>query len=71
MIVHPKLGQPVLIWYNRRLAPSRPFHGMTGRVVVKAKGPGPRNHGIEIMGEDGRRTFCVVPCGNLNKVAQS
>lgn len=66
MIVHPKLGQSVMIWYNRRVAPSRPLHGLTGRVVVKAKGPGPRNHGVRM--EDG--TFCVVPCGNLNKVTQ-
>lgn len=66
MIVHPRLNQAVRIWYNKRRAPSMPLHGQTGRVVVRGIGPGPRNHGILV---DGR--VYVVPCGNLQKTAES
>jgi hypothetical protein len=54
----------VQVWYNRRLAVIMPLHGKVGRVVVVARGKGPRNHGVLI---DGR--LWVVPCGNLRKPA--
>lgn len=64
-MVHPKPGQTVQVWYNRRIAPTMPLHGKTGVVRIVARGKGPRNHGVVI---DGR--LWVVPCGNLRKAVQ-
>lgn len=64
MIVHPRQGQTVQVWYCRRVAPSMPLHGKVGRVVIVARGPGPRNHGIEIGG-----TVYAVPCGNIRSAS--
>jgi len=63
-MVHPRIGQQVQVWYNRRIAPTMPLHGKVGVVRVVARGRGPRNHGIEIDDQ-----LWVVPCGNLRKVA--
>jgi hypothetical protein len=60
MIVHPRKGSTVQVWYVKRAAASMPFHARTGIVRIVSKGPGPRNHGIEI---DGR--IIGVPCGNI------
>jgi hypothetical protein len=65
MIVHPRLNQHVLIWYNKKRAPFMPLHGLTGRVVVRSRGPGPRNHGVNVGG-----VVYVVPCGNLQTIKQ-
>jgi hypothetical protein len=60
MIANPRVGMLAQVWYNKRVAPSRPLHGKVGRVVVASRGK-PRNHGLRMP--DG--TFHVVPCGNL------
>ena len=33
MLSCPRLGSPVQVWYNARMAPARPLHGRTGTVV--------------------------------------
>ena len=63
MLVYPKVGTPVQIWYKRSLAAWFPLHGRVGVVRVVAKGKGPRNHGVLVDGQ-----LYVVPCGNLRKV---
>lgn len=65
MIVHPRIGQLVQLWYRQRENVS-PFHGELGRVVIRSSGPGPRNHGVKLLGD----TLAVVPCGNLRKVEE-
>jgi hypothetical protein len=65
MLVHPRHGQPVQIWYNKRIAPTMPLHGRTGTVQIIARGKGPRNHGVEIDGQ-----VYAVPCGNLRKAKE-
>ncbi len=61
MIVHPKLGQRVVVWYRASVRDFMPHHGKIGTVVIVAKGRGPRNHGVRF--DDGIST--VVPCGNI------
>lgn len=63
MIVHPRIGMAVRIHYRKSMAGFMPHHGKRGVVVAKAKGPGPRNHCIEL--ECGTRVS--VPCGNIIK----
>lgn len=63
MIVHPRVGQRVRVHYRKAIAAMMPLHGRTGRVAIKATGPGPRNHGVELDGGG----MVVVPCGNLMK----
>ena len=71
MMVHPRIGQPVQVWYatkpKRRgtLVPAEfmPHHGKVGLVLIVARGPGPRNHGIELDGQ-----IIGIPCGNLRPV---
>lgn len=60
MIRHPKPGQAVRVHYAKRYAHTMPLHGRVGVVRVVSKGPGPRNHGIEIDGKQ-----YGVPAGNL------
>ena len=68
MLANPTTGQRVQIWYatkpKRRggVAPAgvMPLHGRYAAVRTVSRGPGPRNHGVEI---DGR--VVVIPCGNL------
>lgn len=62
MIAHPKKGQRVQCWYNKRLAAWFPLHGKVGVVVIVARGRGPLNHGIVIDGK-----LYGVPCGNLRQ----
>jgi len=62
MIVHPSIGQRVMLWYAAKWqAFGAQCHGMTGAVEIRAKGPGPRNHGVRL--DNGR--LVIVPCGNL------
>ena len=66
MIFHPRVGQHARLHYAKRMAALAPHHGKVGVVRVVAKGPGPRNVGVEI---DGR--VIVVPRGNLVAVDES
>ena len=63
MIVHPSIGQRVQCWYRESARKLVTTHGKTGVVKIVARGPGPRNHGVEIDGE-----LFIVPCGNLRKI---
>ena len=60
MIFHPRVNQCVRIHYRKALAAAMPYHGKAGVVRIVAKGPGPRNVGVEIDG-----LLVVVPRGNL------
>jgi len=66
MLLSPRIGQLVQIWYGQETRTAMPFHGQVGRVVIRCRRRGkhlrngPRNHAVEI---DGR--LVVVPCGNL------
>lgn len=59
MLLNPKPGQYVRVWYGRKYAHLMPLHGRTGTVVIISAGR-PRNHGILV---DNR--LYIVPCGNL------
>lgn len=61
MIVRPRKGEVVGIRYRESVRRIAPHHGATGVVRVVSRGPGPRNHGVEMA--DGR--LVVVPCGQL------
>jgi len=61
MICHPRAGQIVQVHCAKHYAARMPHHGKIGVVRIAARGPGPRNHGIEF--EDG--TFAAIPAGNL------
>lgn len=61
MIRQPKLGQRVVLHYAERKRCVCPHHGKAGTVVIVARGPGPRNVGVEL--DEGGVT--VVPRGNL------
>jgi hypothetical protein len=61
MLSRPRIGQAVRLHYAARKRKGAPHHGSLGTVVVVARGPGPRNHGVRIGGE-----IVVVPCGQLN-----
>ena len=71
MIAKPARGQRVQVWYatkpKRRggVAPAEvmSLHGRIGIVRIVGRGPGPRNHGVEVGG----RVY-GVPCGNLRKL---
>ncbi len=60
MIFQPRVGQSVRIHYARQWARLMPYHGLTGVVRIVARGPGPRNVGVQIGGQ-----MVVVPRGNL------
>ncbi len=62
MMLNPRKGQVVQVWYRAEVRGAMPLHGRVGMVVIPSRGK-PRNHGVEI---DGR--MYVVPCGNLRKV---
>lgn len=62
MIVNPRQGQQVQVWYNKRIAPTMPYHGKVGTVTIVCRGK-PRNHGVLIDGQ-----VIAVPCGNIRKV---
>lgn len=69
MIRRPKIGSQVQCWYAEKTKDGgRPrehvtLHGCIGTVRFVSKGPGPRNHLVEVDG-----VGYVVPCGNLRKV---
>lgn len=63
MIVHPRIGQWVRIRYGKKYTVKPFLHDRIGKIVYRARGPGPRNHGVLL---DGR--VYVVPCGHLQKV---
>lgn len=65
MIVHPRLGQQVQVWYRAAVAPYAPYHGKIGTVEVRGVGK-PRNHAVRI-GEK----LVIVPCGNLRNPVES
>ncbi len=68
MMANPRIGQRLQVWYatkpKRRggLVPAEfmPHHGKTGTVAIVCRGPGPRNHGIDLDGQ-----IIGIPCGNL------
>ena len=66
MIFHPRPEQRVRIHYAKRSASVMPHHGKTGVVRIVAKGPGPRNVGVEIDGK-----VVVVPRGNLVAIEEA
>ena len=59
MMLNPRIGSSVQVWYRAGLREHMPLHAATGIVRIASRGK-PRNHGIEIRG-----TIYVVPCGNL------
>lgn len=63
MIRKPKLGSEVQCWYAEQKRKYVILHGRIGIVRFVSKGPGPRNHLVEVDG-----VGYVVPCGNLRKV---
>lgn len=62
MIVNPRVGQRVQLWYAKRFAHRWPLHGAVGVVRIVGKGK-PRNHVVDVGG-----SLVVVPCGNLRPV---
>lgn len=62
MMLNPRIGQTVRVRYRRGLRDHMPLHDRIGVVRITSRGPGPRNHGVEV---DGR--LYGVPCGNLFK----
>ena len=64
MILSPRIGQCVQVWYRPVLRDGMPFHGRVGIVRIRSRGRRHerRNHGIEIDGQ-----IIAVPCGNLRK----
>ena len=65
MITHPQIGQRVRLRYRRQLRRLAPYHDAQGVVIVRARGPGPKNHGVRI----GADLVCV-PCGHLMRTDQ-
>ena len=63
MIVRPKVGQLVQVWYRKELADFMPYHGQIAHVLRISRGPGPRNHEVSIDG-----AIVVVPCGNIRRI---
>lgn len=61
MMLNPRKGQRVQLWYAERKRAFAPLHGKFGTVVIVSTGK-PRNHGVIIDG----RMYCI-PCGNLRK----
>jgi len=63
MLVNPRIGQWVQVWYGAKTRTLMPLHGKTGTVEIVGRGK-PRNHGIRVDG-----VLYVTPCGNINKIA--
>lgn len=59
MLLNPRIGQRVQVWYRESVRAAASADGRIGTVVVRSRGK-PRNHGVQI----GERMY-VVPCGNL------
>lgn len=64
MLLNPRIGQRVKIWYRQGVREHMPLHGKIGQVLIRSRGK-PRNHGVEIGGK-----LYVVPCGNLMKAEE-
>jgi hypothetical protein len=60
MIKYPKVGSFAIIHYNEKIKDEMPYHGKGGKILVVAKGPGPRNVLLSISAKK-----VVVPRGNL------
>lgn len=65
MIWQPKPGQCVRVHYRPGFARIMPFQGLTGRVLVASRGPGPRNVLVEIDLPTGKTLRVGIPRGNL------
>jgi hypothetical protein len=63
MMLNPRKGQPVQVWYRKGMREWMPYHGRVGTVAVVCRGK-PRNHGVLIDGQ-----LIAIPCGNLRPVA--
>lgn len=50
MIWHPRPFERVRVHYNKRVAPSMPWHGRVGVVARLWNGRGPLNIGVRIDG---------------------
>lgn len=61
MLVNPRVGQEVKIWYGKKTRDMMPLQGKTGVIEIVSRGK-PRNHGVRVDG-----LLYVVPCGNINK----
>jgi hypothetical protein len=61
MMLNPRIGSEVQVWYAAAWREVMPLHGRIGIVRIRSRGR-PRNHGIEI---DGR--IIAIPCGNLRR----
>jgi len=59
MIVAPRRGMRVQVWYAKPRRDFMPHHGAVGVVLVSGRGK-PRNHLIMVNG-----LRVVVPCGNI------
>ena len=62
MMLNPRKGQIVQVWYRKEMRKFAPYHGRVGRIVVVNR-KRPRNHGVMIGQE-----IVMVPCGHLRKV---
>lgn len=71
MLANPKVGRRVRIHYRKAIAAVMPLHGRLGTVAIACRGPGPRNHGVELDGVelDGGGVVSV-PCGNLMAIRE-
>ena len=65
MVSNPKPGAACKVWYRTTLRDYMPLHGKIGKVVRVSRGR-PRNHVIEIDGEE-----YAVPFGNLIEVEKA
>lgn len=65
MMLNPRVGSVVQVWYRESLRGFMPWHGRTGKVLVACRGK-PRNHGVEIDGQ-----IVIVPCGNIRKLVDT
>lgn len=61
MLLNPRIGSQVQVWYRAGARELMPWHGRVGVIRVASRGK-PRNHGIEIDG-----LLIAVPCGNLRR----
>jgi hypothetical protein len=65
MLSNPKPGTQIKVWYRSTLRDFMPLHGKVGVVVRVSRGK-PRNHVVEIDGEE-----YAVPFGNLMTVEEA
>jgi hypothetical protein len=63
MISNPRIGQRVRLHYAAKWRPFAPHHGREGIVVARSRGPGPRNHVVNVDG-----VLVCIPCGQLQPV---